>query len=183
MDSVLTTPTQRYFLYSVYYHNSTLQVKVGDRVTTGEIISRVGNTGRATNDHLHLEVHASPEQSVNLIVDSLQRFPMYTTNPELWIDPLPGTGTLAGRVVDAQGNPVPQVRIYGLLKPEPPETPFSYIETYGDKAHPHPVYNENFATTDIPPGTYTLGVAIGGKKVFRKVIIEAGKVTWVEFRP
>lgn len=183
MDSVLTTPAQRYFLYSVYYHNSALQVKVGDRVSTGEIISRVGNTGRATNDHLHLEVHASPEQSVNLIVDSLQRFPMYTTNPELWIEPLPGTGTLAGRVVDAQGNPVPQARIYGLVKPEPPETPFSYIETYGDKAHPHPVYNENFATTDIPPGTYTLGVAIGAKKVFRKVIIEAGKITWVTFQP
>jgi murein DD-endopeptidase MepM/ murein hydrolase activator NlpD len=173
MDSVLTTPTQRFFLYSVYYHNSALQVGVGDKVTAGEIISRVGNTGRATNDHLHLEVHASPDQDVHLI----------TTNPELWIDPLPGTGTLAGKVVDAQGNLVPQARIYGLTKPEPAETPFSYIETYGDKAHTHPLYGENFATTDIPPGTYTLVVPIGGKKVFRKVVIEAGKVTWVEFRP
>lgn len=183
MDSVLTAPTQRYFLYSVYYHNSSLLVTVGDRVTTGQVISRVGNTGRATNDHLHLEVHASPVQDVTQIVDSLQRFPIYTTNPELWIDPVPGTGTLAGRVIDAQGNPVPQARIYGLLKPEPAETPFSYIETYGDKAHSHPLYNENFATTDIPPGTYTLAVSIGGKKVFRKVAIEAGLVTWVEFKP
>ena len=69
------------------------------------------------------------------------------------------------------------------MKPEPAETPFSYIETYGDKAHPHPSYNENFAITDIPPGTFTLGVAIAGKKVFRKVVIEAGKVTWVVFQP
>ena len=49
------------FIFSVYYHNSGLDVKVGDRVAPGEPISRVGNTGRATNDHLHLEVHAAPD--------------------------------------------------------------------------------------------------------------------------
>ena len=34
-------------LYSIYYHNSSLAVKVGDRVKTGQVIARVGNTGRA----------------------------------------------------------------------------------------------------------------------------------------
>lgn len=170
-------------VYSVYYHNSELLVSVGELVGTGQRIARVGNTGRATNDHLHLEVHAAPGNDVALVVDSLQRFPAYSTNPELWIDPLPGTGIVAGQVLDAAGKPVPQARIYGLVKPDPVETPFSFAETYGDRAHPHPLYGEHFAVSDVPPGSYVLGTEVGGKKLFRRVTVEEGKLTWVVFRP
>jgi hypothetical protein len=147
------------------------------------VIAYVGNTGRATNDHLHLEVHASPSDEVQSIVDSLERFPPYTTNPELWIEPLPNTGIIAGQVFDAAGNPVPEARIYGIIKPDPVETPFSYAETYGERAHPHPLYREHFAVSDVPPGTFIIGTEIVGKKVFRRVTVEAGKLTWVVFRP
>ncbi len=170
-------------LFSTYYHNSRLLVRVGQRVVRGQVISEVGNTGRATNEHLHLEVHAAPTSDVQVVVDSAQRFPPYTVNPELWIEPLPGTGVVAGQVWDAAGQPVPQARIYGLVKPEPQETPFLYAETYGARAHPDPVYHEHFAVGDVPPGEYDLGVTIDGKKVFRHVRVEAGKLTWVEFRP
>jgi murein DD-endopeptidase MepM/ murein hydrolase activator NlpD len=169
-------------IYSVYYHNSALLVQAGDRVTEGQVISRVGNTGRATNDHLHLEVQASPTDSVGAIVDSLQKFPPYTTNPELWIQPLPGTGIVAGQVFDAEGRPILQARIYGLRKPVPAETPFSFAETYGDKAHPHPLYGEHFAVGDVPAGIYTVGTTIGKRKVYRRVRVEPGKVSWVVFR-
>jgi hypothetical protein len=179
----VTANGRRYRLYSTYYHTSSLAVKVGAKVHTGQVISRVGNTGRATNDHLHLELAISPTDSIGAIVDSLQRFPPYTTNPELWIAPLPNTGIVAGQVLDAAGNPVPQARIYGLVKPDPKETPFSYAETYGDKGHSHPLYGEHFAVTDVPVGTYVLGTEIGGKRVFRQVTVEAGKLTWVVFRP
>src|SRR5207253_2686535 len=81
-------------------------------------------------------VHASPVDSVALIVDPNERYPRYTVNPELWIRPLPGTGIVAGQVWDAQGRPVPQARVYGLMKAEPQETPFSYAETYGEHNHP-----------------------------------------------
>jgi murein DD-endopeptidase MepM/ murein hydrolase activator NlpD len=182
-DTTVAGPRGPLRVFSVYYHNSRIRAKVGNRVAAGEVIAWVGNTGRATNDHLHLEVHAAPTDDALLVVDSLERFPAYTTNPELWIEPLPNTGLLAGQVFDATGTPVPQARIYGLVKPEPAETPFSFIETYGDKAHPHPLYGEHFALNDIPSGTYVIGTNIGGKRVQRRVTIEAGKLTWVTFRP
>ena len=182
-DTTVAGPRGPLRVFSVYYHNSVLKVKVGQKVAAGEVISLVGNTGRATNDHLHLEVHASPADDVKSIVDSLERFPPYTTNPELWIEPLTGTGLVAGQVLDAGGQPVQQARVYGLSKPDPVETPFSFAETYGDKAHPHPLYGENFAVSDVPPGNYILGADIGGKKITRSVTVEAGKLTWVVFKP
>ena len=172
-------------IYSVYYHNSALEVDVGQRVARGQLIARVGHTGRATNDHLHLEVHAVPEWAgVAAVVDSLQRFPPYTTNPELWITPLPGTGLVAGRVVDGRGQPVPQARVYGLRKARPRETPLGFAETYGDRAHPHPLYGEHFAVGDVPPGRYLLRAEKDGRPVGRpvEVTVEPGQVTWVEFR-
>jgi murein DD-endopeptidase MepM/ murein hydrolase activator NlpD len=182
-DTSVTTAQGRLNVYSVYYHNSELVAKVGDRVKVGDVISRVGHSGRATNDHLHLEVHASPTDSVNAIVDSLNRFPSYTTNPELWIQPLPGTGIVAGQVFDSAGVPIPQARVYGLVKAEPRETPYSFAETYGDRNHPHPLYGEHFAVGDVPPGEYVMGVEIGRQKVLRRIRVEAGQLTWVVFRP
>jgi murein DD-endopeptidase MepM/ murein hydrolase activator NlpD len=182
-DTSVSAGGKRYRIYSTYYHNSALLVKVGKKVAKGALISRVGNTGRATNDHLHLEMAASPTDSISAIVDSLQRFPPYTTNPELWIEPLAGTGIIAGQVFDQSGAPVPQARIYGIIKRDPADTPFSFAETYGDKAHPHPLYGEHFAVGDVPAGTYTVGTEIGGKKMFRQVTVEEGKLTWVVFKP
>jgi murein DD-endopeptidase MepM/ murein hydrolase activator NlpD len=182
-DTTVARNGVRYRLYSTYYHNSALLVKQGDRVRAGQEIARVGNTGRATNDHLHLELSASPTDSLGAIVDSAQRFPPYTTNAELWIEPLPGTGIVAGQVFGADRVPVRQARIYGLVKPEPSETPFSFAETYGDKGHSHPLYGEHFAVGDVPAGHYVVGTEIGGKRVFRRITVAPGKVTWVVFRP
>ncbi len=156
---------------------------VGDRVARGEVISRVGNTGRATNDHLHLEVHAAPTDSVRYIVNPDERYPPYTTNPELWIEPLPETGIIAGQVFDADGNAVPQARIYGIHKPEPRETPFAFAETYGPRNHPSPMYGEHFAISDVPAGKHTLRAKIGDRWVERTVTVAPGLMTWVEFRP
>jgi hypothetical protein len=174
---------RRYTIYSVYYHNSRLETQVGQRVRAGDVIARVGNTGRATNEHLHLEVHAAPVDSLPLVVDPAMRFPPYTSNPELWIEPLAGTGLVAGRVVDAGGAPVRQARVYGLVKPGPRETPFSFAETYGDRARGTPAYEEHFAVSDVPAGTYLLWVEIAGKRVYRRARVAPGMVTWVEFQP
>ncbi len=43
-------------LSTVYAHNSRLLVRMGDSVTQGQTIARVGETGWATGPHLHFEV-------------------------------------------------------------------------------------------------------------------------------
>lgn len=182
-DSMLTVGNRTYFVFSVYYHNSRLRTAVGDRVVRGDVISEVGHTGRATNDHMHLEVHAAPTDSVKSIVDSLNRYPAYTTNPELWIAPLPGTGVIAGTVVDANGTPIPQAHIYGVRKPLPAETPFVFAETYGPRNRPHPRYGEQFALSDVPVGEHTLFVVIDGRRITRRVVVHPGALTWVDFKP
>ncbi|MHB9759837.1 M23 family metallopeptidase [Streptomyces sp. BYX5S] len=40
-----------------FCHQSSLNVSVGQKVTTGDVIGRVGATGNVTGPHLHLEVH------------------------------------------------------------------------------------------------------------------------------
>ncbi|HET9439980.1 MAG TPA: M23 family metallopeptidase [Longimicrobiales bacterium] len=170
-------------LYSVYYHNTALNVRVGQRVNEGDVIARVGNTGRATNDHLHLEVHVTPGADSAAVVNPQERYPRYSVNPQLWIRPLPGTGIVAGRVRDAQGNPIPGARIHGLVLPYPEETPFSFVETYRDRAHSSPGYDEDFAIGDVPAGTYLLGVEIQGQRVWRRIRVQPERVTFVEFGP
>jgi murein DD-endopeptidase MepM/ murein hydrolase activator NlpD len=69
-------------LVTRYAHASKLTAKVGDLVTKGQMIARVGSTGQSTGSHLHFEVRmaghalnptlflAKPEKSDTLMVDA-----------------------------------------------------------------------------------------------------------------
>lgn len=52
---------------SVYAHNKNNLVKVGDRVTKGQVIAQLGNTGKSTGPHVHFEIHYKGKQ-----IDPLQ---------------------------------------------------------------------------------------------------------------
>ncbi|MEV5315414.1 M23 family metallopeptidase [Streptomyces sp. NPDC052610] len=43
----------------LYAHQSSISVSVGQKVSTGDVIGRVGATGNVTGPHLHMEVHTS----------------------------------------------------------------------------------------------------------------------------
>jgi hypothetical protein len=163
-----------FFVYAHYHHQHKIIKNVGDRVKRGDIIGGIGKKGNVTNEHLHFEV------SLSKLDDSNRE--SNTRNPELWVETLPGTGTIVGKVVDENGNPVPGARVYGVTKPVPTETPFSFAETYKDSVHADEAYNENFVIGDVPTGSYILIVEANGKRSTVSVKVEADKITEVVMR-
>jgi hypothetical protein len=170
-------------VYAVYLHNRSVAVTLGQQVAAGQAIAEVGRTGATRAARLQLRMNVAPDESAGIIVDAPDGEPPFAVNPQLWIEPMPGTGVVSGRVFDAAGQPVRDARVFGLVLGYPDETPFSYARTYGEGVLSDPEYGEHFAVADVPAGDYTVGVEIGGTRVWRRVTVAPGMVTRVEFRP
>lgn len=92
-------------VYALYGHMDTVHVQTGQKVNTGDALGTVGQTGVAYGPHLHLEVRLDHPQDY-----------WSTENPELWLTPAGGAGTLAVRVVNEKEQYLPGVRVNAHLR-------------------------------------------------------------------
>jgi murein DD-endopeptidase MepM/ murein hydrolase activator NlpD len=162
-------------VYVLYGHMLETSVEVGQHLAPGDIVGLVGMTGVAIGNHLHLEVRLGTNEYAT------------TRNPVLWLQPEQGQGIIAGLVLDAQGQPVPEVPVTFFRAAEPDKW-WRQIQTYGntDKETDDPILvnpddqlGENFALGYVPAGDYLVKVKIGEKTYVQPATVEAGEIAFV----
>jgi hypothetical protein len=154
-------------VFVLYGHLSRVMARVGQRVTTGDVLGEVGMTGVAIGPHLHFEVRVG----ANTYSD--------TRNPELWLKPLPGHGTIAGQLLDVQGNPILEA-VINFHRAEEPDRRWRETWTYvSDEVNPDEEWGENFVMGDVPAGSYVLRTRIDGRLYTKEVEVEAGRTSLV----
>ncbi len=154
-------------VFVLYGHLSRVTARVGQRVTTGDVLGEVGMTGVAIGPHLHFEVRVG----ANTYAD--------TRNPELWLKPLPGHGTIAGQLLDAQGNPIPGV-VINFHRAKEPDRRWRETWTYAsDEVNPDEEWGENFVMGDVPAGSYVLKTRVGGRLYTQEITVRAGRTSLV----
>ena len=155
-------------LHVLYGHLSEVLVGEGQRVAPGDVLGKVGATGIALGPHLHFEVRVGGPTYA------------HTRNPELWIAPFPEFGTIAGRLSDAEGNPIPQTLVT-FHHAETPDERWRETRTYyvEEGIAPDPEWGENFTMGDVPPGKYVIKTRVNERLYVADVTVEAGKTALV----
>lgn len=161
-------------VYTLYAHMAATLVFAGQTVQAGDPIGLVGNTGRVSGPHVHFEVRVAGDGYGD------------TYNPLLWMVPYVGTGVIAGRVTDRNGNLVMDadvtVRNYatGLVT----DTTSTYIfNGTSVDMNSDPIWQENFVVGDVPVGRQEVVVTIDGQRISQVVNVIEGTTTFVELSP
>ncbi len=156
-------------VYILYGHIRRWLVHRGDRVKQGQVIAEVGEAGIAMGPHLHLEVRWG-RNSYGA-----------TINPEFWLLPLRGYGTLIGRLTDPGGHAWMGARINVYRQQKGTFHYWLTIPTYLKETgiQPDPLWGENWLLTDVPEGDYLLEFQVPGGKAQRRLHVEAGSTQFV----
>ncbi|MCU0510984.1 MAG: M23 family metallopeptidase [Anaerolineae bacterium] len=152
-------------VFTLYGHLERVDVAAGQRVEEGQPIGQVGDSGIAIGPHLHFEVRVG------------DGYDFYSTrNPDLWLRPYPGFGTLAGRVTRG-GILQPGVLILVRSSARTRET-----YTYGpERVNSDPVWQENFTLGDLPAGSYEVILGENGRIRFQATLtIRDGQTAFVD---
>jgi murein DD-endopeptidase MepM/ murein hydrolase activator NlpD len=154
-------------VYVLYGHLSQVRVHFLQEVEEGDMIGEVGMSGVAIGPHLHVEVRVGE----NTYDD--------TRNPELWLRPLPGKGTIAGRLLDSQGQLIPQHPIT-VYHQETPNQPWQDVTTYpSGEVNADETWEENFVLGDMPVGHYVVKTYVNGHLYTAEVSVREGETSFV----
>lgn len=156
-------------IQTIYAHMSEIDVVVGQRVSSGEQLGRVGVTGMTTGPHLHFEVR---------LEDKNQFFT--TRNPELWLAPPQGWGVLVGRLTDSMDNKLHDQEV--MVKSIDTGQVWivnSYATEQIIKSDVY--YRENLVLSDLPAGAYTITINYGETTYKQTIRIHPGMVSYFTF--
>jgi murein DD-endopeptidase MepM/ murein hydrolase activator NlpD len=154
-------------VYTLYGHLNEILVQKGQHVGAEQVIGLSGATGVADGAHMHFEVRVG--------------FNNYDTtrNPLLWLYPFPDRGTVAGRVVWADGSLARDVPVQ--LRPLAGGANTAVTSTYvDDSVHSDPQWNENFVMDDVYAGSYEVVIEIGEEKFTQTVEVQIYRTSFVE---
>ena len=159
-------------LYTIYAHLSQIDVARGQWVSAGDPLGLVGDTGHTTGPHLHFEVRLGKNDFY------------HTTNPELWIAPPQGWGTLVGRVM-ANNNSL--LRHYQVRVVSYQSGRTQQVRTYGPKVvNSDAYYQENLVLSDLPAGWYELQITYEeeefDKELTHQIQIFPGQISYFTFQ-
>ena len=165
-------------VFALYGHLSKVYVQEGQLVDPGEPLGEIGMSGVALGPHLHFEVRVGENSYWD------------TRNPELWLDPLPGQGVIAGRVVGQDGQLLPEVAV-AISRAEAAGSAWRQAWTYTtrdirvngsrgiDHVNPDDGWTENGVMGDVPAGTYVVGVRVNGQAYTQQVTVRDGEISYV----
>jgi len=155
-------------LTTVYGHMDKTFVYRGQHVEGGEVIGIVGETGKVSGPHLHLEVRVGNETF------------FATRNPELWIAPPQGWGVLVGQLLNASDDPLKQVKV--KLRHLETNQIYDVISYAAGAVNSDDYYKENLVLGDLPAGRYFMYLDHPTISDKTELEIRPGQVTFFRFR-
>lgn len=159
-------------VFLLYGHLSQVNVSVGQQVHPEDVVGAVGMTGIAIGPHLHVEIRLGSNTYYNNV------------NPYLWLSPLEGQGSVAVRVLTADGRTWPAAAISLVRFSGGVAAWARQIITYRDTENigPDPAWGENGAMDGVPAGSYYVVGVVNGERVSAEISVRAGETTFVELR-
>lgn len=154
-------------VYVLYAHLSEVLVEVGQRVEPGQLIGESGASGAALGPHFHMEVRVGENDYA------------HTRNPQLWMKPFDGRGAVAVRLVNEDGQLIPDYPVL-LSRAALPQALYRGSWSYtDDHVNGDDVFGENVVFGDIPAGPYWVRGAVSGYEFAAPALVMPGRTTMV----